>query len=402
MNSLTEKIYLDNPYIRKINAKILEKKCIDDKYFLILNKTIFYPHLAGGQPKDEGTINDIKVLDVYLENEEIVHVVNKDIDTVDVVLSIDWDTRLDHMQQHTGQHLLSHVINTLYNGETIGFHLGEQLSTIDITVKDLNNEMVNKIETIANKIIFSNFEIKNYTVNNDTLEQLPLRKKPPINNQIRIVEIDGIDFSPCCGTHHRNTGEIGIIKIIKWEKYKGNTRIEFLCGNRALKDYSIKNEQLNKISTLLSSKDANVYEKVEKLYNNKNVLEKENKSLKEQLLNMRIKELLNNSISIGNNKIIIGIFDDIDFQDLAYLATNLRNNKNIICILGLNANDKSQFLLSRSDNVDIDMMDVFKKISKAKDIKGGGNSLRVQGGCDVDELNIIINSAYEIVKNKRG
>ena len=159
---MTEKIYLENPYIREINTKIVEKRIFDNKCFLILNRTIFYPNLAGGQPRDKGTINGIKVIDVYEDNDEIIHVIKENIDTDIVHLCVDWSTRLDNMQQHTGQHLLSSVFYDLYNGETVGFHIGANFTTIDVTIKDLNQEMVEKVEFIANKIIYSNFDIKNY------------------------------------------------------------------------------------------------------------------------------------------------------------------------------------------------------------------------------------------------
>lgn len=363
---MTEKIYLENPYIREINTKIVEKRIFDNKCFLILNRTIFYPNLAGGQPRDKGTINGIKVIDVYEDNDEIIHVIKENIDTDIVHLCIDWSTRLDNMQQHTGQHLLSSVFYDLYNGETVGFHIGANFTTIDVTIKDLNQEMVEKVEFIANKIIYSNFDIKNYI--------------------------------PCCGTHHRKTGEIGMIKIIKWNKYKGNTRVEFVCGNRALKDYSEKNAVLNNISTFLSSNYTDVFEKTKKLYSQKESLEKENRVLKEQLLKFKTNTLLDKSLLIDNKKYIIKIFDDIDFQELGFIASNLKEMANVICLLGVKKNDKGQFLICRSKNININMMMVFKKISKDKNIKGGGNSEKVQGGCHINEVESILNDAFKAIK----
>lgn len=394
---MTEKIYLENPYIREISARIVNKKFIDNKFLLILNRTIFYPNLAGGQPKDKGTINGIKVIDVYEENNEIIHVVSENINTNIVHLSIDWDTRLDNMQQHTGQHLLSSVFYKLYNGQTVGFHIGETTSTIDVTVRNFNNDMVEKIETIANKIIYSNFDIKSYIIDQENIENIPLIKDPPKNENIRIVEIDGIDYSPCCGTHHRKTGEIGMIKIIRWDNYKDNTRVEFVCGNRALKDYSQKNIEINNVSTLLSSKNIDVFEKVEKLYSQKESLEKENRVLKEKLLEYKTKELLGKALIVDDKKYIIKIFDDIDFRELGIIASNFREVNDVICLLGIKANDKGQFLICRSKNINIDMMDIFKRISNS-DIKGGGNSEKVQGGCDFDEVETLLNNAFKCIR----
>jgi len=398
---MTEKIYLKNPYIREISARIVDKKFIDNKYLLVLNRTIFYPNLAGGQPRDKGTINGIKVIDVYEENDEIIHVIQENINPNIVHLSIDWDTRLDNMQQHTGQHLLSSVFYKLYNGQTIGFHIGETTATIDVTVKNFNQEMVEKIETIANKIIYSNFDIKSYIINEKNLENIPLIKNPPKNEKIRIVEIDGIDYSPCCGTHHRKTGEIGMIKIIRWDNYKGNTRVEFVCGNRALKDYSQKNIEIGNISTFLSSKNIDVFEKVKKLYSQKESLEKENRVLKEELLEFKTRDLLDKSLLIDDKKYIIKIFNDIDFQELGIIASNLKEVNDVICLLGVKVNGKGQFLICRSKNININMMDIFKRISN-NDIKGGGNSEKVQGGCNIDEVESVLNNAFKCIKNRRG
>lgn len=274
------KLYLESPYLRQANARIIDKKYENDLYYLKLDRTIFYPHLSGGQPRDTGSINGIRVQDVYEENSEIIHVIDENIHSDKVVLDIDWSTRIDNMQQHTGQHLLSAGFYKLYNGDTIGFHLGSEYVYIDVNLPDLSWEQAEKIETYVNKIITSNFEIKAYYINSDDVENIPMRKKPSLSSNIRLLEIDGIDFSPCAGTHLRNTGELGMIKIRKWKKYKGNIRVEFVCGNRALEDYSWKNRDINEIALLLSSKDKDVLEKVNLLYAQKKELEKEVRKLK--------------------------------------------------------------------------------------------------------------------------
>lgn len=269
------KLYLENPYLRQTSARIIDKKYENDLYYLKLDGTIFYPHLSGGQPRDAGTINGIEVKDVYEENGAIIHVIGENIHSEKVTMKIDWNTRIDNMQQHTGQHLLSAGFYKLYNGDTVGFHIGSEYVYVDINLQDMNWEQAEKIETYVNKIITSNFEIKTYYVGLNDLDNIPMRKKPKVNSNIRIVEIDGIDFSPCAGTHLSNTGEIGIIKIRKWKKYKGNIRVEFVCGNRALDDYTWKNRDMNEIAILLSSKDTDVVDKVKLLFDQKKELEKQ-------------------------------------------------------------------------------------------------------------------------------
>lgn len=282
---MTQKIYLDSSYLREIDGRIIDKIYKDDKYYLKLDRTIFYPHLSGGQPRDKGTINGVEVIEVYEEDGDIVHVLNENIQSNKVLLNIDWDNRLDNMQQHTGQHLLSAAFYKLYNGETLGFHIGKDYVYIDINITDFSEEDIEKIELYTNRIVFSNFEIKSYYIEKDNNDMIPLSRESNFNSNIRIVEIDNIDFSPCAGTHLKSTGEIGIIKIRKWKRYKGNTRIEFVCGNRALLDYIWKNKAINDTSLLLSSKDTDLFEKVQILYRQKKELEKKTRKLQEKLQN---------------------------------------------------------------------------------------------------------------------
>lgn len=235
---MTEKIFLVNPYIRQIHTRIIHKKYTNNKYYIKTNKTIFYPNLSDGQPGDKGTINGIEVEDVYEDGDDIVHVLGENVLSDRVDLSIDWDNRMDYMQQHSGQHLLSAVFYKLYNGETIDFYIGDDSVYIDIDIPRIEDDEIHKIESFANKIIYSNFSIKSYTIGKEDANRLAVANNFLGNSRIRIVEIDGIDFSPCGGTHLRSTGEIGIIKIKNIQSLDGHIRVEFVCGYRALKDYS--------------------------------------------------------------------------------------------------------------------------------------------------------------------
>lgn len=276
------KLFLENPYLRQIHARIIDKRYENKLYYLKLDRTIFFPHLSSGQPRDKGTINGMEVKDVYEENSEIIHVLDEDIHSDKVSLSIDWNTRIDNMQQHTGQHLLSAGFYKLYNADTIGFHIKPDYVYLDVDLPDMNWEQAEKIETYVNKIITSNFGIEAYYKKPRERESLKISKSSSIHSNIRIVEIYDIDASPCGGTHLRNTGEIGIIKIRNWEKHKGHIRVEFVCGNRALKDYSQKNKIINEITSLLSSKDIDLVDQIKLLYNQKKELEKELNKLKSE------------------------------------------------------------------------------------------------------------------------
>lgn len=396
---MTEKVYLQNPYLRQLEARIVEKKYMNNKYYVKTNKTIFYPNLAGGQPGDKGDINGIEVLEVYEDGDDIIHVLKSNIHSDKARLTIDWENRFDYMQQHSGQHLLSSVFYKLFNGETVGFYIGKEYVYIDVNLPTISKEEIEKVEQFANKIIFSNFPIKSYIVEKEDMHRIPVRKDPVVNSNIRIVEIDGIDFTPCCGTHVRNTGEIGLIKIRKVEPYKRNIRVEFVCGNRALKDYTWKNYQIGDISNLLSCKDKNVYHRVEKLYSHREKLKKENRVLREKLSKYIAKELLEKAESKKGINVIVDKLTNMRFEDVENIAKNLQAMGSNIILLGIDNLKNSQFLIARSKKLDINLKNIFNNISKQQKIKGGGSPQIVQGGCNKEELNGILKAFYdEIIK----
>lgn len=396
---MTNKLYLENPYLKEIDSRIIDKIYIDGKYYITLNRTIFYPHLSGGQPGDKGTINGVEVLEVYEEGVNIIHVVKENIHSDKVSLSIDWENRLDNMQQHTGQHLLSASFYKLYNGETIGFHIGQDYVYIDVALPSLSKDEIKKIERYTNRIISLNFPIQSFFIEKDKIDDLSLRKKPTVNSNIRIVEIENVDFSPCAGTHLRSTGEIGLIKIRKWEKYKGNIRIEFICGSRALYDYDWKNNTIKDISLLLSSKDKDVYEKVKILFTQKEELEKKNRKLREELNAYRSEDLLNNALKINNISFISNLFDNIDLKEMSSITSNLNDHPSVIQILGSKLDDTGQFIISRSKDINVDLKKIFEIVIENHDIKGGGSPNRVQGSCSIMDLEKILNIFSKEIKN---
>jgi len=388
---LTEKIYLEYPYLKELEANIIEKKFINNKYYIKLNKTIFYPHLSGGQPRDNGSINDVEIVDCYEDKTgDIIHVVEHSINGTKVKLMIDWNTRLDHMQQHTGQHILSSVIYKIYNAKTIGFNIHSTHTTIDVELNELkSNDLVN-IELLANNIIYSNFSIKKYITTEDNIKNIPVRNSPKVKENIRIVEIEGLDYSPCAGTHLRKTGEVGIVKISGLYKYKGNIRIEFLCGYRALKDYNKKNTYINELAKLISSKDSEILDRVAKLYKQNEILQQDNRELKESYYKLIAEEFLRKSkISFGK-KIIIEFLNEMNPKDLYFITNQFDNLENLIQIYFMNNKNKCQFHIKRSDDLDVDLIKIYNLLSKRISIIGGGKANCIQGSCRAEDINIFV------------
>lgn len=399
---MTIKLYMENPYLRNIDAKITEKKYRDKKYYIKLDRTIFYPHLSGGQPGDKGTLNGIEIIETIEDNDNIIHVVEENINGQDVHISIDWENRFDLMQQHSGQHLLSYCFEKLLNGNTVGFYIGKEYVYIDIDVQNITESEIAQVEYLANKIIQSNFGINSYFVDENQLSKLDLRKEPTFNSNIRIVEIDGLDYSPCGGTHLYNTGELGLIKIRKWEHNRGNTRIEFVSGNRAFIDYSWKHNYIKEIGLLLSSKDKDILNNVNKIYSQREELEKENRNLREKLYHIKANEYLSNSKSINGVKYIMIEPENMNFKEISFISTYLNNNnEKLVQIYGLYNDLGGQFFVSRSADLNINLKEILKEITNEYQIKGGGSPNTVQGGSSSDDLEHIIEMFYnKISKNK--
>lgn len=397
------KLFYRNPYIKEFNANILKIAEKDNMLHLELNQTAFYPE-GGGQPSDIGYIDDVEVSHVYENGEKIYHVVDKLPSKLEnVKCSIDWERRFDHMQQHLGQHILSAAFEKLYDANTIGFHLSPNTLTIDID-KVLSHEDIIKVEYFGNQIVFNDLAVQILYPDKEELKTLPLRKEPAVTDNIRIVKLDDFDYSPCCGTHPNRTGEVGIIKIKKFEKYKSGLRIEFACGNRALKDYQTKNHIINSLSSNLSIKFEEILESVQRINDDLLNIKKENKSLKEQIIAYEAANLLNSANIINNSKIVRKIFYNRDFGDLKLLSTSLINNNGTIVVFGLVNDDKAQLIFSRSKDLDKVMMnDILKKCIPLIDGKGGGSPFSAQGGGkNIDNIETAVNLAYNQIKNICG
>lgn len=393
---------MENPYLKEIDVKVIKDEVKDNKSYIQLDKTIFYPHLAGGQPMDYGTINGLEVLEVYEDGENIVHVVKGDLKGNRVHLAIDWERRLDLMQSHTGQHLLSSSFDRLFNAGTVSMHISEEYITIDVKKSNLSEDEASQVEYLANKVIQSNFRVKSYFVGQDQLSKIPLRRDTSIeDDSIRIIEIDNIDYSACCGTHVSNTGEIGLIKIRKWEKYKGNIRVEFVCGNRALKDYSFKNFYIKEIGKLLSSKDTDVLDKVIHLFDTKDSLEKENKFLRDSIYNLKGDLFLRESFVDNGVTYIVKNFDDWDTKEISLIASKLNSSQeSLIQIYSIKTKEIGQFIICRSKDLDLDLKEIFDRVSERIIIKGGGSRKMVQGVSSIAIIDNVMNAFKNEIKNK--
>ncbi|MCT4584378.1 MAG: DHHA1 domain-containing protein [Peptostreptococcaceae bacterium] len=381
-------LYFKDPYLFEYKSIIKEIIKKDDKYHLLLEETIFYP-LSGGQPNDLGFIDDIAVLDVYEKNNLTYHVLNKKPSSNLVSLKIDINRRIYNMKHHSAQHLLSACIYNLFKLETTSLNISNNYVSLDILDSKLNDEDIKRIELYTNKKIMQNLNIKTYFKNKEELKKLPLRKEVDLDGILRVVEIENFDYSTCCGTHVAKTGEIGILKIIKYEYYKKNTRIYFKCAINALNDYILKNNIINKLKALYSSTDDNLLNNINIERENMLNLKKENKDLKIKLLKFQAQKY------IDLNKKFIILDEECEFKELIELGNIISNEK--ITVLGINKNNKKIFLSSFLENINPGL--IFKNTLKEYNAKGGGSSNFAQGAfLEVSDLDRYI----DYIKNTLG
>jgi len=288
------KLYYSQPWLRELDTRITSQREVEGKYLVVLAETIFYP-TGGGQPHDLGTINGIPILDVFEEDGTVFHVLPEPLEGSSAHGVLDWPRRLDHMQQHSGQHLLSAIFQDEYGYRTESFHLGAEYCSIDITTPDLTRKEQLAAEARANELILEDLPVFTYTLQPEEFGQVPLRKIPDLPGPLRIVEIQGFDYSPCSGTHVGKTGQIGLLKILKAERYKGMTRVYFLCGGRALEDYRRKHEICSELVALLAVPEGEVVERVSADLERRKELEKLVEELQGELLELRARELVSRS-----------------------------------------------------------------------------------------------------------
>ncbi|MBY6035814.1 hydrolase [Fictibacillus nanhaiensis] len=370
---MTQKIYYHLPYTTDWGTNI--KKAIEHEknYFVILEDTAFYP-TGGGQPCDTGTIDGIEVLDVFIENNEVVHKLKRLPESTNVQCKLNWSRRFDHMQHHSGQHLLSAVCYSLYQVRTVNFHLGAEDVTIDVETSDLTRAQIERIEQEVNNEIYKNRKIHQYFVTNQELKNIDLLKMPKVTENIRIVEIEGIEHNACGGTHVSRTGEIGLIKVFKTEKQKGLIRIYFKCGSRALQELNESLSILNHISAKFNTSRREVLHRIEKWEQEQWELETRLNVLKEKNFTF----LANEMLAQTKDDNLFHIFDDISFHDMKDLAIKLANENSLFILFATTSENK--IVLAHNETKSIACGKFLTEHLSSFNGKGGGNDKTAQAG----------------------
>lgn len=279
---MTEKLYDKDSHLKEFTGAVLSCEKTGEKYAVTLNRTAFFPE-GGGQQSDRGYIGGAYISDVQIKNGEILHFADKPLSVGQAYdCKLDFDFRFRNMQNHSGEHIISGIVHRLYGFNNVGFHLGAEM-TMDFD-GELTRRQLDEIEDLANKAVYENLPVKAYYPTDEELKSLDYRSKLDLKENVRIVEIKGVDVCACCAPHVKATGEIGIIKILDFEKYKGGVRLIVKCGADALRDYREKYKNVLEISNLLSAKQFEVSAAVVRLNEQLSAEKAETAALKKRLI----------------------------------------------------------------------------------------------------------------------
>lgn len=378
MSVATVKLFHADPYQSEFNAHVVSCVPSGTGWDVVLDQTLFYAD-SGGQPSDSGSLAQRRVLAVR-EDEAgvIVHTVDGPLDG-EISGAVDRVRRLDHMWQHTGQHLLSGVFAHLLNAETVSWHLGTESCTIDLAIEALSMEQVEQIELECNRVIRACLPVVTHLVDETGLAALPVRKPPAVTDNIRVVEILGYDWSACAGTHVRNTGELGLLKVKAWERNKRFTRVEFLVGNRAVGDYIALDRLTRDLCRSLSIAVLELPRYVERSQEEGSALRKQVKFLQERILEAEALELIANGRKVAGATIVRLVLGGRPLEDVKLLAAKVASHNGTVAVFGTKG-AIPQVILYRSVDLRIDVGGILQQVLPLIDGRGGGSPVQAQGG----------------------
>ncbi len=375
---MTERLYYTDSTLITFTARVVETLSDGGRPALVLDRTAFYP-TSGGQPFDTGRLDGRAVVEVWVREADgaVVHILDgeKAADcpagsTVEGV--IDWARRFDHMQQHTGQHILTRAFIETAEAPTASFHLGEDAATIDVDRANLTPALVEAAETLANRVVTDNVPVRVWFPADEELAGLDLRKQPEVDGRLRVVAIGDFDATACGGTHVTASGAVGPIKVTRTEHYKGLTRIEFRCGGRALADYRQKHAIISRLAAELSTGLWELPDSLARLQADNKQLRADLRAARQSLLVLEAGELWAATPAQDGLRVVVRAFAAAarDPAELRPLASRLAEQPRTVALLGT-AGDKTQIVMARSaDLPDLDMVPLLRGATGA--LAGGG------------------------------
>ncbi|WP_103106377.1 alanyl-tRNA editing protein [Brevibacillus reuszeri] len=379
---MNDRLYYQDAYIQTFSAQITKRGTEEDgTAYVVLSETAFYP-TGGGQPCDLGLLSGIQVVDVEEIGGEVRHRLAFPLseEITEVTGQIDWERRFDHMQQHAGQHILSAAFLEVVQAETLAFHLGKERVTIDVRLDELTEDVWTKVEQRANQVVLENHPIIARFVDEAELAALPLKKQPTVTENIRVVMIPDFDYNPCGGTHPARTSEVGMIKILGWERHRGNIRLEFICGWRALRDYTRKQATVRELARHLLTSEAELIEQTQRVIAERDLLKQTLMEKEKLLLGVEVQKQLACATALGNVRLIQLAFTDKTIQELQQFAQMMTAEApDTVCLLAATG-EKLQLVFARGQDATVAVNQLIKETLPLISGKGGGNPAMAQGG----------------------
>lgn len=362
-----KELYDLDPYRKEFDSTVVSCVYRNDHYEILLKETAFYPE-GGGQPADHGTLNDVHVFDVHEKAEGIMHYCDQPLEEGQSVHGvIDWQRRFDHMQNHSGEHIVSGLIHNLYGYENVGFHMGEVIQ-IDFD-GPLNEEQLRIVETRANETVMANTEIIAHFPDEEERKTMAYRSKKELSGVVRIIEVPDADVCACCGTHVKRTGEIGVIKLLSFQKHKKGVRIEMVSGMRALKYIQQAMAENHAVSVALSAKELETSSAVNALLAASGQKDARIREVSEMLLKYRLAEYE------SGQDLIIDFEDELERNVLRRHGNDLAQKAKTAAVISGNEEKWYYFIISHS----VDLKAKAKQINEALSGRGGGSAEMIQG-----------------------
>ena len=351
MDITTSRRYYGDSYTWQFGASVIEAGDSDGKAFAVLDASYFYP-TSGGQPHDTGSLGGAQVIDVLVREADgaVLHALDAPIDLGPATAAIHGARRFDHMQQHTGQHILSQAFIRVADAKTIGFHLGAETVSIDLDAHGLTDAQIDAAASVANQILSANVDVRAWFPSPSEIASLALRKMPDVDGPLRVVAIGDFDYSACGGTHVARAGEIGLLSVLRTERMKRGTRIEFLAGHRARADYARKHATVRELSAALTCAPGEIVDAVSKLSNMVVETRRALAVYRERDLDDEAVLLATSATQAGALKIVSHAWSGRAVDEVKGLVLRLTTEPNVIALLGVTG-AKTQFVFARSESV---------------------------------------------------
>lgn len=386
----TKRLFYEDVYQKEFEAKVLLSGKDERGYYVVLDQTAFYPE-GGGQPSDRGVLGTVQVEDVQYEGEEIRHYIKEPLEEgITVAGRIDWQRRFDLMQQHSGEHIVSGMIHEKYGYDNVGFHMGEEFITIDLSGM-LEKEQVEEIEKLVNAYIWSDNNTHVFCPSEDERKTLPYRSKKELTGEVRLVEFPGADLCACCGLHVEHAGEIGLVKLISSKKFRDGVRIEMLSGRRALEYLNVHCRENTRVAVDLSVKPEETQAAVTHLQ--EEIFQLKGKIL--QLQNEKYEMWAKQCRGKGN---VLVFANHLEAAEIRKCADAILNECGGICAL-LSGDDENGYKYAVGER-EGDVRPLIKEMNTVLSGRGGGKPFFAQGslqGKREDIINLFRDKRFEVI-----